>query len=87
MHSHDFGADASAFQTNAWTAVKIRLVGQELAVEINGQQVFWRNLEDMMTAYPHFSGVLAQRSGPIGLQSFLGKVQYRNLRIQPLRLN
>jgi len=86
-HSFDCGADANAFRTNEWNQIKIRLVDQLLEVEVNGQTVFWRLLDDLIIAFPNFTDAIAERKGYIGLQAFIGTVQYRNIRIQPLRVD
>ena len=87
VHSHDFGAETDAFRTGEWNRVKIRLVDQLLSVEINGQLAFWRLLDDLKIAFPHFANTVARRKGHIGLQAFVGTVQYRDIRIQPLQVD
>ncbi len=87
VHSHDFGAETNAFRTGEWNRVKIRLVDQLLSVEINGQLAFWRLLDDLVIAFPHFANTVARRKGHIGLQAFVGTVQYRDIRIQPLQVD
>ena len=84
-HSLSCVAQTNAFHTGEWNRVKIRLVDQLLTVEINDQLTFWRLLDDLTIAFPHFTEAVAPRKGYIGLQAFLGTVQYRDIHIQPLR--
>ncbi|MCA9070180.1 MAG: SUMF1/EgtB/PvdO family nonheme iron enzyme, partial [Planctomycetaceae bacterium] len=86
-HSFDCGAETNAFRSGEWNRVKFRLVDQLLEVDVNNQTVFWRLLDDLTLAFPHFTDAVAERKGHIGLQAFFGTVEYRNIRIQPLRVD
>ncbi|MEZ6121595.1 MAG: SUMF1/EgtB/PvdO family nonheme iron enzyme [Planctomycetaceae bacterium] len=80
----DVCADAAAYRSGEWNKADIAMVGSVISVKLNDQQVFWRVLSDLATAYPRFSEVLNRRSGYVGLQNYSGSVSYRNVVLQSL---
>ena len=70
-----------------WNAMEIRADGREVRVILNGKKIvdadLDRCLKDPAVAKEHTG--LARKSGRIGLQSHSERVEFRNLRLKPLK--
>ncbi len=66
-----------------WNVMHIKMIGPKVWVTLNGELV--TDGVEMEDQY-ELGGKLVPATGPIALQSYTGKVAYRNIRIQELRV-
>jgi hypothetical protein len=70
-----------------WNAMEVRADGREVVVVLNGKKIvdadLDRCLKDAAVAKEHTG--LARKSGRVGLQSHSERVEFRNLRLKPLK--
>src|SRR5262249_2859012 len=68
---------------NEWNKLRIRSVGRQLAVQVNGQQVVDANLDQYSDHFDRMPG-LKRDHGRIGLQTFGTLAEFRNIRVREL---
>ena len=66
-----------------WQKMRIRCVGRQVQVSINGQQIVDANLDDYAGKAKPVTG-LTRKTGHIGLQNHGDRISYRNLRLRTI---
>jgi hypothetical protein len=67
-----------------WNTMRIRADGRHVTVELNGVKTVDANLDDHKDRADKHPGLLRTK-GRLGLQSHDGRVEFRNLYVEPLR--
>ena len=67
-----------------WQTMRIRCVGRNIEVEVNGQQVVKANLDEHQDKAKEHPGV-TRSTGHIGLQNHGSRVEYRNVQLSPVK--
>ncbi|MBX3412464.1 MAG: DUF1080 domain-containing protein [Pirellulales bacterium] len=67
-----------------WQTMRIRCVGRDVEVEVNGKQVVKANLDEHLDKAKEHPGITRER-GHIGLQNHGSRVEYRNVKLAPVK--
>lgn len=67
-----------------WQSMRIRCVGRQVEVDVNGTQVVKANLDEHLDKAKEHPGV-KRNSGHIGLQNHGSRVEYRNVKLRAVQ--